>query len=59
MKYIITILLLLMLNTAQSQNFEWKTLKTGAGGWITGLDVHKGVSIRPSTPTAPGRGCAI
>jgi hypothetical protein len=40
MKYTITILLSLIINNIQAQNFEWKTLVTGAGGWITGLDVH-------------------
>ncbi|MEM8531649.1 MAG: sugar-binding protein [Chloroflexota bacterium] len=23
-----------------SANYEWKTLKTGAGGWVTGMNIH-------------------
>ena len=23
-----------------SQDYQWKPLRTGAGGWVTGLDIH-------------------
>lgn len=40
MKKIISLFLLLTFNSIYAQNFEWKTIATGAGGWITGLSIH-------------------
>lgn len=41
MKTLNILFILLLQTTIQAQNFEWKTLATGAGGWITGLDIHQ------------------
>lgn len=40
MKILNILFIFLAQSTIQAQNFEWKTLATGAGGWITGLDIH-------------------
>jgi hypothetical protein len=31
---------ILLLNFATAQTYNWKTLKTGAGGWVTGSSIH-------------------
>lgn len=41
MKTINLLLILIFQTTIQAQDFEWRTLATGAGGWITGLDIHQ------------------
>ncbi|GAA0871849.1 hypothetical protein GCM10009117_09950 [Gangjinia marincola] len=40
MKNTISFLLLVLLVTFATAQGEWKQLKTGAGGWITGMDIH-------------------
>ncbi|MEO1804230.1 MAG: T9SS type A sorting domain-containing protein [Bacteroidota bacterium] len=41
MKYTLLTIILLLSHYAQAQSYEWNTLATGAGGWITGLDIHQ------------------
>lgn len=40
MKKFILLLVLIGTVTVAAQNELWKPLKTGAGGWMTGLYVH-------------------
>ncbi|MEL7065148.1 MAG: hypothetical protein AAFP00_15515, partial [Bacteroidota bacterium] len=41
MKYTLLTIILLLSHYVQAQSYEWNTLATGAGGWITGLDIHQ------------------
>lgn len=41
MKKLIFLFLLISFNTIKAQDFEWKTLATGAGGYMTGLHIHQ------------------
>ncbi|MEM9919176.1 MAG: T9SS type A sorting domain-containing protein [Bacteroidota bacterium] len=40
MRIVLMVLLMSIANLMQAQSFEWRTLATGAGGWITGMDIH-------------------
>jgi len=41
MRYLLTLYLSIPVIALLAQDYQWKTLKTGAGGYMTGLDIHQ------------------